>query len=165
MEAVALAARRPERDTARAMSEENVEIVRRVSELVQEGVRRHDVGGAIDEGVATGLIPPNCEVRGGRRGGAAVVGVGDEVGRDGMVEFMRTWTEDFSDFSFDVEQTIDAGENRVVVIQRQVGTGKASGVPVEMHTATIFRLDSRQVVRVDLFLDPAKALEAAGLRE
>jgi ketosteroid isomerase-like protein len=147
------------------MSQENVEIVRRVLELGQEGIRRHDVGRAIDEGVATGLIASNFEWRGGGRGGAAVVGVGDEVGREGIVEFMRTWTEDFSDFAIENEEVIDAGENGVVVIQRQIGTGKASGAPVEMHAAMIFRLHSRQVVRVDIFLDPAKALEAAGLRE
>jgi ketosteroid isomerase-like protein len=147
------------------MSEENVEIVRRFSDLVQEGVRRHAVGSAIDECFAAGLVSSHCEVRGGRRGGAAVVGVGNEVGREGMVEFMRTWMEDFSDYDFEIEEIIDAGENRVVATQRQVGTGKASGAPVEMHTAAIFKLDSRQVVRIDLFLDPAKALEAAGLSE
>jgi ketosteroid isomerase-like protein len=80
-----------------------------------------------------------------------------------MVEFMRTWAEDFSDFAFEVEEVIDAGENRVVAIQRQVGTGKASGAPVEMRTATILRLESQRVVRIDIFLDPAKALEAAGV--
>jgi ketosteroid isomerase-like protein len=147
------------------MSQENVEVVRRVLELGQEGIRRHDVGRAIDEGVAAGLISSNFEWRGGGRGGAAVVGVGDEVGREGIVEFMRTWTEDFSDFAVEVEEVIDAGNNRVVAIQRQVGIGKASGAPVEMHAAMVFRLDSRQVVRVDVFLDPAKALKAAGLSE
>jgi ketosteroid isomerase-like protein len=147
------------------MSQENVEIVRRFSDLFQEGVRRHDVRTAIDEGIAAGLISPDCEVRGGRRGGAAVVGLGDEVGREGMVDFMRTWAEDFSDFALEVEEVIDAGENGVVAIQRQAATGRTSGAPVEMHTATIFRLESRQVVRIDIFVNPAEALEAAGLRE
>ena len=145
------------------MSEENVEIVRRVSDLIQEGVRRHDVRTAIDEGIAAGLVSPDCEVRGG--GGGAVVGLGDEIGREGMVDFMRTWAEDFSYFDFEVEEVIDAGENGVVAIQRQAATGRASGAPVEMHTATIFRLESRQVVRIEIFVDPAEALEAAGLRE
>jgi ketosteroid isomerase-like protein len=147
------------------MSQANVEIVRRVSDLIQEGVRRHDVRTAIDEGIDAGLISPDCEVRGGRRGGASVVGLGDEVGREGMVDFMRTWAEDFSDFAFEVEEVIDAGENAVVAIQRQAATGRASGAPVEMHTATIFRLETRQVVRIEIFVNPAEALEAAGLRQ
>jgi ketosteroid isomerase-like protein len=142
-----------------------MEIVRRVLDLTQEGIRRGDLGRAMEEGLAAGLISPNCEWRGGPRGGAAVVGVGDEVGPEGIIEFIRTWTEDFSDYALEIEDVIDAGENRVVVITRQIGIGKASGVPVEMHTASIFRLDSRQVVRIDIFLDPDKALEVAGLRE
>jgi len=147
------------------MSPENVEIVRRVLDLMQEGVRSHDVRTAIDEGIAAGLISPECEVRGGRRGGASVVGLGDEVGREGMVDFMRTWAEDFSDFAFEAEEVIDAGENGVLATQRQAATGRASGAPVEMHTATIFRLESRRVVCIEIFVNPAEALEAAGLRE
>jgi hypothetical protein len=34
-----------------------------------------------------------------------------------------------------------------------------------MHTATIFRLESRRVVCIEIFVNPAEALEAAGLRE
>jgi ketosteroid isomerase-like protein len=81
------------------------------------------------------------------------------------VEFIRTWTEDFSDFTLEVEDVIEADENRVVVIQRQSGTGKASGAPVDLRTASIFTLGAGQVVRIAIFLDPAKALQAAGLRE
>ena len=147
------------------MSQENLEIVRRVSDLIQEGVRRQDVRAAIDKGMAAGIISSGCEVRGGRRGGAAVVGLGDEVGREGMVDFMRTWVEDFYDFAFEVEEVIDAGEHGVVAIQRQAATGRASGAPVEMHTATIFRLQSRQVVCIEIFVNPAQPLEAAGLSE
>ena len=73
------------------MSQENVEIVRRVLELSQEGIRRRDFGRAIDEGVAAGLISSNLEWRGGGRGGAAVVGVGDEAGREGIVAW-RTFS-------------------------------------------------------------------------
>jgi hypothetical protein len=46
-----------------------------------------------------------------------------------------------------------------------VGSRISFSAPVEMRTATIFRLDPRQVVRIDIFLDPAKALEAAGLQD
>jgi ketosteroid isomerase-like protein len=147
------------------MSQENVEVVRRLVALTQEGLRTDDLRGAMDESVAAGLISPTCEWRGGRRGGDAVVGVGDEVGPERIVEFIRTWTEDFSDFTLEVEDVIEADENRVVVIQRQSGTGKASGAPVDLRTASIFTLGAGQVVRIAIFLDPAKALQAAGLRE
>jgi ketosteroid isomerase-like protein len=147
------------------MSQENVEIVRRLVAMGQEGIQSGDLARALDEAVASGLISPTCEWRAGPRGGSAVVGIGDEVGPEGIVEFIRTWTEDFSDFTVEVEDVIDAHENQVVVIQRQRGTGKASGAPVNLRTAYIFRVEARQVVRIGVFLDPTKALEAAGLSE
>jgi ketosteroid isomerase-like protein len=147
------------------MSQENVEVARRLTALTQEGVRSGDLGRAMDEAVAAGLISPTCEWRGGPRGGDAVVGVGDEVGPEGIVEFIRTWTEDFSDFAIEVEDIVEADENRVVVIQRQTGTGKASGAPVDLRTASILTFDAGQVVLIAIFLNPGKAVEAAGLSE
>ena len=147
------------------MSQENVAVVRRLMALGQEGIQRGELGRAADEAVAAGLMSPNCEWRGGPGRGAAVVGVGNEVGPKGIENFVRTWIEDFSEFTLEVEEVIEADENRVVVIQRQTGTGKASGAPVDMRTASIFTLDAGQVVRIAVFIDPAKALEAAGLRD
>jgi ketosteroid isomerase-like protein len=147
------------------MSQENVEVVRRLMALTQDAVGTGDLRRAADEAVAAGLMSPTCEWRGGRGGGDAVVGVGDEVGPEGIAEFIETWTEDFSDFAIEVEDIIEADENRVVMIQRQTGTGKASGAPVDLRTASIMTLDAGQVVRIAIFLNPAKALEAAGLSE
>ena len=147
------------------MSRENVEIVRRLIAMGQEGIQSGDVDRALDEAVAAGLMSPDCEWRGGARGGASVVGVGNEVGSKGIGEFLRTWIEDFSDYTLEVEEVIEADENRVVAIQRQGGTGKASGAPVDLRTGSIYTLRAGQVVRIAIFLDPAKALQAAGLSE
>jgi ketosteroid isomerase-like protein len=38
-------------------------------------------------------------------------------------------------------------------------------VPVEVNLGTLFELKDGRVVRMRTYLDPAKALEAAGLRE
>jgi hypothetical protein len=51
------------------MSQENVEIVRRAFEIVQEGVRRGDPGAAFDKSVREGNSAPNLEWRAGERGG------------------------------------------------------------------------------------------------
>jgi hypothetical protein len=45
------------------------------------------------------------------------------IGREEFVEFMRTWTGGFEDYSIQVERLIDAGGNRVVAVLRQHGTG------------------------------------------
>jgi hypothetical protein len=53
-------------------------------------------------------------------------------GREGFVEFVRTWTEGFDNWSLQVERLIDAGGDRVLVLTHQSATGKASGVPVNL---------------------------------
>jgi ketosteroid isomerase-like protein len=103
--------------------------------------------------------------RGGTRGGKGVAGLEDVVGRDGYVEFMRKWTEDFDDLVVEPEEFIDADEDRVVVITSASGTGKGSGIRVQMRTGWVLTLEARRITRVDLFIEPNDALQAAGLRE
>jgi ketosteroid isomerase-like protein len=147
------------------MSQENVEVVRRTLEISLEGIRRRDFGAAFDQGVAEGLFAPNLEWKGGWRAGVGVAGLGDVVGREGIVGFMGRWTEDFDDFAVETEEVIDAGNDQVVAVTRQVGTGKGSGAPVEMHPGMVFTLEDRRIVRVTIYIEPAKALKAAGLAE
>ena len=85
-------------------------------------------------------------------------------GREGWLEFMQTWTEDF-DWSIEIEDAIDAGEGRVVVNTRQRAVGKTSGVPVELVMGAIWTVEGDQVKSVENFLDPAEAFEAAGLSD
>jgi ketosteroid isomerase-like protein len=137
------------------MSEENVEIVRRGFEALKTGLDRGDPGAAFDSGVYASevewILPP---------GGAGFRDV--YVGRDGFLEFMKTWTEDF-DWSIRLEGLIDAGDNCVVGLFHQTATGKGSGVPVELHMGLVYELQDGQVVRMRNYLDPKEALRAAGL--
>ena len=48
------------------------------------------------------------------------------VGREEFVEFMSTWTEEFEGWSIQVERLIDAGEDGVVALTHQSGTGKGA---------------------------------------
>ena len=144
------------------MSQENVEIVRRMGEIV---VHENDLGAGFDQCVREGLLDPNVEWRGGARGGRAVAGMENVVGRDDYLEMMRRFSEDFEDLSLEVEQIVDAGADRVMAIFRALGTGRRSGAAVEMRIAYIFWLEARRVVRVDPYLEPSEALKAVGLRE
>jgi ketosteroid isomerase-like protein len=147
------------------MSQENVEVVRRTMEIGEAGARTGDPGAAFDQCVAQGLITSNLEWRAGRRAGIGVAGLGDVAGREGYVESIRTLTEDFEEMAWEYEQIVDAGHNRVVMIIRWQGTGKGSGVHVEMRTGMVFTLEAGRIVRVTLFMNPDEALKAAGLRE
>jgi ketosteroid isomerase-like protein len=83
----------------------------------------------------------------------------------GFAEFVRIWTEDLEDWSIRVKRLIDAGDDRVVALALQSGTGKHSGAPVEMNLGQIYELKEGRMVRVRNYFSHAEALEAAGLRE
>ena len=138
------------------MSQENVEIVRRNFEALQKGLERDDPGAVFESGgIADDLewmVFPSFP------------GPQSYRGRDGFIEFMRTWTEDFEDWSIEFERLIDAPDDRVVALVHQWATGKGSGVPVELHFGQVHELEGGRVVRVRNYPDPAEALEAAGLR-
>ena len=139
------------------MSEHDVEVVRRSFSDFQEGLARGELAAAFDTGSAAPdlkwIVPVNAP-------GMRPV----YEGRKGWVEFMQTWTEDF-DWWIEIEQLIDVGDGRVVVNTHQRATGKASGVPVELHMGAVWTVEGDQVVRMENFFDPAEALAAAGLSD
>jgi ketosteroid isomerase-like protein len=139
------------------MSEENVEVVRRGLEELQAGVERGDAGAAFD----LGIVADDFEwILAGPFEGRTVW-----RGREGWVEFMRMWTEQFDGYSLHVERLIAADDGRVVALMRQLGTGKESGVPVEWDTASVCELKGGRIIRTTNYNSHAEALEAAGLSE
>jgi ketosteroid isomerase-like protein len=144
------------------MSEENVEIVRAVLQGAQFALEEDgDLGASFDLGVAAGVIAADAKLEPARE----LAGVTSYRGREGFVEFMRTWTEDFEGWSVEVERAIDVSDDLLVVVLRQTGTGKGSGVPVALSHGAVFDIQGGCVTRIRLFLEPAQALEAAGLSE
>lgn len=67
----------------------------------------------------------------------------------------------YPNFSIELEQLIDAGDD-VVVIGIARGTG-ASGVEVQWRQGYVWTVRDGKAVRFKWFNDPAEALEAAGL--
>ena len=94
-----------------------------------------------------------------------MAGLEDVVGRAGFVQFVRRWTEDFDDFWTEYERFIDAGDDRVLVLTHQSGTGKGSGAPVDMRPALLFKLEAGCVVQVVVFMNREDAFKAAELSE
>jgi ketosteroid isomerase-like protein len=139
------------------MSEENVEIVRGLYEEWYAGLERGDPGATFDSGAISDdyewIVPEPLEGRTVWRG------------REEFVEFFRTWTEDFEDWSVRVERLIDAGDDRVVALTLQSATGKGSGARVEWHMGQVQELKDGRVIRTWNYFTHAEALEAAGLSE
>jgi ketosteroid isomerase-like protein len=139
------------------MSQENVEIVQQLFDQFQAGLERDDPGSWFDPDLVAEdfewIVPTPLDGRSVWRG------------REGFVEFLRTWTEQFDDWRIQVERWIDAGHNRVIALTRQTATGKGSGVPVELNLGQVWEFEAGRVARVRAYLSHAEALEAAGRRE
>jgi ketosteroid isomerase-like protein len=83
-------------------------------------------------------------------------------GADGWRRFLREWTESFDEWQIGVEAQHDAGE-KVVTVCRQHGRAKASGLPVDMLFAMVITLRDGLQTRIEMYADPAEALQAAAL--
>ena len=84
-------------------------------------------------------------------------------GREELREEVTRWVRTWESFETEIEDILDAGGEDVVLIVRQTGTGRTSGVPVEIRYGQVFAVRDGAIVSMKSFLDPAAALEAAGL--
>ena len=124
------------------MSEENVELVRRIHE-------RWDRGESISDLVADDLeyVNPTYAVEPGTR-----------FGRDSFESVRET----YPNFQFHPERYVDAGDD-VVVLGRYTASGGASGVELEGDHGYVWTVKDGVAVRFRWFQLHAEALEAAGL--
>jgi ketosteroid isomerase-like protein len=134
------------------MSEENVEIVRRVLGAWGRGDRKA-VADLLDPEIEWSM-PPNIPEAGTYHGRAEVV--------RRLEEFLEAW----DDLAVTVEELVDAGD-RVVALVRYSGRGRESGIEIAgMSTdAQVWTLRNGRALRVELYGGTAEALEAAGLSE
>jgi ketosteroid isomerase-like protein len=80
----------------------------------------------------------------------------------GAREFLRAWIDAWEDWELEVESWHEAGE-RVVVIVRQHGRAKATGMPLEMRFAQLFTVSDGKETRMEMYAEPDEAMRAAGL--
>jgi ketosteroid isomerase-like protein len=135
------------------MSEENVELIRRASDAYNRG----DIDAMLEE------LDPEIEWRPSFQvllGGEATV----YRGHDGVRDFIRDTEEAFTDLEAEQYEVRELGEQAVAIGQFR-GRGRESGVRIETAMAWLVEFRNGKAVRVREYLDPAEALEAAGLRE
>ena len=135
------------------MSQENVEVMRRMYERW-----------LADDPSLIDAFDPEIEVH--PDPAADLVGVNDVYrGHDGLRRYMAQVYEAFEDYRPEVEDLLDLGD-KVVTLAIEHGRGRASGAAVEAHrTAHVWTMRAGKAVRVDLYLDRTKALEAVGLSD
>jgi ketosteroid isomerase-like protein len=142
------------------MSQENVEMVRGLWEPFK-GVdyTAIDLDGEAIREMTERFWSPEVELRWSRSGPEARV----YQGRDGVIQAFREWLESFSEYY--VELDFIEQEDRVIIPQRQWGTGRTSGIPVEIEVTHVYEVRDHLITRVDEYDTLKEALEAAGLSE
>ena len=88
----------------------------------------------------------------------------ESVGFAAANSWLAEWTGGFEDWSLDVEEVFDAGD-QVVTFVRQHAKAKHGGPDVEMRFAQVWTLRDGLIARMEMYADRAEALEAAGVRE
>jgi ketosteroid isomerase-like protein len=134
------------------MSEENVEIVRRVYDAWAQGdFSRREIFEILDpniEGVWAAELP-DAHV---------------DHGVEALFASSREWLSTWQEFRVEAEAFLPA-EDKIVVLVVLHGKGKGSGAEVATPVAHVWTMRGDKVIRVEAYMDRAKALEAAGLSE
>jgi ketosteroid isomerase-like protein len=132
------------------MSQENVEIVRRLVRSFNDG----DIEGVLDS------LDPAIEWRGPE----VVPEPGPYFGKDAVEGWMRGFLDAWEAWRADPGEVID-GADSVVVEFSHSARAKGSGIEVSDHDFHLFRLRDRKITRWFMYEDRAAALAAAGLSE
>ena len=139
------------------MSQENVEIVRRLV----EAWNRNEQGRVVPLERVIPFLDPGVIFDATRR----IIDPKTYAGIEGIRAMLAERDEVWGEFRMEPAEFVDAGD-RVVVIGRRVGKGRGSGVDVNQPMADVFTLHGGRVVRCEIgYSDRAEALEAAGLSE
>lgn len=131
------------------MSEANVELLRPVYEQWVEGNFR-PVTEAYGADLEWGWSQEFPDV------------AGVEPGVEGQDERLLSWLSTWEHWRVVPEEFLPAGDD-VVVLTRYVGKGKGSGAAVDVEGAHLWTIKDGRAVRLVIFSDRERALEAAGL--
>lgn len=132
------------------MSDENVELIRQL-------YRRWGQG----DFATPGFFDPNVETL--RVGGDASATAGAWRGLDAAWKASVEWLQAWENVRLESRRCIDLG-SRVLVIARQTGQGRRSGVEIDQELAMLFTLRDAKIVRWEIYLEVSDALEAVGLK-
>ena len=130
------------------MSEENVEIVRRMYDAFHAG----DLDALV-------YFDPNVVIDASHRVDGRV-----GRGREELVVILGEWMSTWDEWREEVEEIRDAGD-QVLVISTQRGRGKGSGIEWENRFWMLYELQDGKISRWTVYDDRNEALEAAGLSE
>ena len=133
------------------MSQENVELVRRLIEAYNRADFQ-TVAEGCDEGFEFTSVMTAVEETSYR-------------GRDALETYWADMNETWEEWDVEVLQVLEGREDAVAAVTRLVGKGKSSGAPVDRTIGISYWVRNGKLWRMRSYLDPAEALEAVGLSE
>jgi len=147
------------------MSQDDVEIVRRllgpVEQVDMAPLYRDDAIAAAFIAATADAITADFEC----------VFIRDDVGRstyrgaEGLRAGMLDWLEPWDSYHAGVEDVIDAGHGRVLVLTRDQARPRGSDVEVSFLGAPVWTVRDGKVARIEFYWNRAEGLAAAGLAE
>ena len=130
------------------MSQENVELVRRVlGHLVATGELLWDTA------------DPDVEIH-----DHDTPDQGEYRGHDGLARWLEEWGAAWAEWRIELDEFIDAGDC-VAIFIRMKAVGRGSGIEVDRPDALVYRISDGLIARIDYFNDRDEALEFAGLEK
>jgi ketosteroid isomerase-like protein len=87
-----------------------------------------------------------------------------EWGHEAIIAHTMRWAEMWDDWQMEPQQFIDAGDDQVVLVFREIGRSD-SGLQMDERHAELYSVREGKVVSRKGFSDPAEALQAVGLSE
>jgi ketosteroid isomerase-like protein len=133
------------------MSKENLELV----EVLWDAFQRGDVGALRGAAHPDIVIVQPSELPDSKT----------YLGHEGVKEAVEDWPTQWDEFRFEVLETIEVSDSRIVSVTRHHGRGAASGIEVEATIGYVLEIADGKFARVEMFASREQALEAAARSE
>jgi ketosteroid isomerase-like protein len=137
------------------MTQENVEIVRRILAANRSGPQKETTD------IVLALAGPEVEFRSRI---TAVEGA-EYLGHDGVRRYHDDMADAFRAWRNEADEIVEVSHGVVLVDNVFHGTGKDSGMEIELRSAIVFVVSEGRVTRCLSYPTREEALEAAGLSE
>ena len=85
-------------------------------------------------------------------------------GEEGLRAYFASIAEATTSFHIEIDELRPLSGDRVLALTRFTGVSQG-GIPADQPSASLYDFAEAKVRRIEIFLDRAKALEAAGLSE
>lgn len=89
----------------------------------------------------------------------------EQHGHAGVLEAFAIWPEQWEDYRIEILRIAGVSTDKVLVITRNRGRGRQSGIEVDMEISFVFTVRNAKIIQMQIFMREDDALKAAGLSE